>query len=104
MSHNKSLLCEYNPLHQVTHSSHYVQLQLCKYFSAGVTIGFRQKDVSVNENVGVVLICAVTKCGCVRRDVEVNLFTQDGTAAGMLWNTTYPEFVARLVPALLHKN
>jgi len=26
----------------------------------------------------------VIKCGCVRRDVEVNLFTEDGTATGML--------------------
>ena len=50
----------------------------------------------MNENDGVAHICAVIKCGCVRRDVEVNLFSQDGTAAGKLWNNAYPWLVTRL--------
>ena len=54
-----------------------------QWFPAGVTISFQQSEITVNEN-GVAHICAVIKCGCIRRDVEVNLFTEDGTATGML--------------------
>ena len=57
------------------------------FFSAGVIIGFQQSDITVNENDGLAHICAVIKCGCVRRDIEVALFTQDDTATGMLWNS-----------------
>jgi len=57
------------------------------FFSAGVIIGFQQSDITVNEDDGLAHICAVIKCGCVRRDIEVDLFTQDDTATGMLWNS-----------------
>jgi len=54
-----------------------------QWFPAGVTVGFQQSEITVNEN-GVAHICAVIKCGSVRRDVKVNLFTEDGAATGML--------------------
>lgn len=57
------------------------------FFSAGVIIGFQQSDITMNEDDGLARICAVIKCGCVRRDIEVDLFTQDDTATGMLWNS-----------------
>ena len=68
-------------------------------FSAGVTIGFQQSEITMNENDGAAHICAVIKCGCVTRDIEVNFFTQDSIATGMLWNATYPWLVVRLTSA-----
>ena len=60
---------------------------MSKCFPAGVSIGFQLTDILVNETASVVHVCAAIKCDCIRRDVEVNLFTQDGTATGMMWNT-----------------
>ena len=62
---------------------------MCKCLSAGVTIGLQQSDITVNESVGSVEICAVIKCGCIRRDVAVTLDVQGDATIGiysrLLW-------------------
>ena len=62
------------------------------YFSAGVTIGFQPSNnntITEDEVAGSVHVCAAIKCGCVRRDVEVNLFSEGNTATGMMWITVH---------------
>ena len=54
-------------------------------FSAGVTIGLQQSEITVSESSWIrsVEVCAVIKCGCIRQDVEVTLDVREGTAVGM---------------------
>ena len=63
------------------------QYHVCKCLSAGVTIGLQQSDITVNESVGSVEICAVIKCGCIRRDIDITLDVLEDTAVGMQWVT-----------------
>jgi len=58
---------------------------MCKIFSAGVTIGLQQSEFTVSESSQIqsVEVCAVIKCGCIRRDIEVILDIREGTAIGM---------------------
>jgi len=58
---------------------------LCKFFSAGVTIGLQQSEFTVSESSWIrsVEMCVVIKCGCIRRDIEVILDVRGGTAVGM---------------------
>ena len=54
-------------------------IQVSKFPLAGVTVDLQETDIMVNEDVGSVQVCVVVKCGCVRRDVEVNLNVLDDT-------------------------
>jgi len=55
------------------------------FFSAGVTIGLQQSEFTVSESSWIqsVEVCAVIKCGCIRRDVDITLDVRGGTAVGM---------------------
>lgn len=56
-----------------------LNIQISKFPLAGVTVDLQETDITVNEDVGSIQVCVAVKCGCVRRDVEVNLNVLDDT-------------------------
>ena len=55
----------------------------------GTVIGFNQTLYEVNENEPVALTFVIITSGILRREVAINVSTQDDTALGILITTLY---------------